>query len=70
MICEKCKMETITDEDSIKHDKVICDNCNPPLQPSKEECSCGCHTSKSSSEDMKKNGCDYCSFNHDEPSKE
>lgn len=23
-------------------------------------CDCGCHTSKSSSEDMKKNGCDYC----------
>jgi hypothetical protein len=25
-----------------------------------KECTCGCHTSESSSEDMKKNGCDLC----------
>jgi len=57
-------------------DSLYCVNCGKSRttfttsEPSKEECVCGCHTSESSSEDMKKNGCDYCSFNHDEPSKE
>jgi hypothetical protein len=34
-----------------------------------KECTCGCHTSESSSDDMKKNGCDLCYMYH-EPSKE
>lgn len=27
-------------------------------------CDHGCHTAESSDEEMKKNGCDYCEFNH------
>ena len=30
------------------------------LKKELEECDCGCHTSESSDEDMKKNGCDLC----------
>lgn len=61
----------------VKDDIFIDDKENLSLnQPSKEECNCGCHTSKSSSEDMKKSGCDLCYCDseyyprHPKPSKE
>jgi hypothetical protein len=36
------------------------DNHPTKSQPKENKCDCPCHTSKSSSEDMKKNGCDLC----------
>jgi hypothetical protein len=35
---------------------------HPENEPMKK-CDCGCHKSKSSDSDMKKNGCDLCYWN-------
>jgi hypothetical protein len=58
-----CSKSTHKDADisSCKHGLPIsaCYKCSP-TQPKENKCDCPCHTSKSSSEDMKKNGCDLC----------